>query len=499
MGTGSAIGLEHHAAELVATNRIDDLVLLKLKQVGLRPNPACSDEDFVRRAFLDAIGTLPTAKEAADFLADRTPDKRSRLIGRLLWRDEFADYWAMKWSDLLRIKSEFPMDLWPMAAQGYHRWVRESLRANMPYDRFARTLLTASGSNFATTQVNFYRAVPSKTPIPIAQAVALTFMGVRAEKWPTTRLAGMAAFFSQIGYKRTDEWKEEIVYFDPTKPALKPAVFPDGVAAHLSSADDPREVFADWLVAPKNRWFALNIVNRIWSWLLGRGIVQEPDDIRPDNPPQNAALLGYLESELVSSGYNLRHVFRLIMESGTYQQSSAEGPRNADANFARYPLRRLEAEVLIDALDQITGTTESYSSSIPEPFTFIPEEQRSILLPDGSITSAFLEMFGRPPRDTGLESERNNRPTADQMLHMLNSSHIQHKIERGPKTVALMRPALVPETVCDQLYLSILSRPPTDAEQAIVSEHFKRSANRREAVADIAWALVNSAEFMYRH
>ncbi|HTQ11038.1 MAG TPA: DUF1553 domain-containing protein [Fimbriimonadaceae bacterium] len=493
---GSAI--TDSKAPRATRSRIDDLVFARLKQVGLKPNAPCSDEVFLRRAFIDVIGTLPTPKEAEEFLAGKATDKRSKLIAGLLWRDEFADYWAMKWSDLLRVKSEFPMDLWPLAAQGYHRWIRDSLRANLPYDRFVRTLLTSSGSDFATPPVNFYRAVSSKTPEPIAKAVALTFMGVRAEKWPKGRLSGMAAFFSQIGYKRTDEWKEEIVFFDPGKPAGQ-AVFPDGKACHLSPDRDPREVFADWLITPENPWFSLNIVNRIWSWLFGRGIIQEPDDIRPDNPPQNPALLTYLESELVSSGYNLKHVFRLILESGTYQQSSAEQAAHADENFARYPIRRLEAEVLIDALDQITGTTESYSSSIPEPFTFIPEEQRSILLPDGSITSAFLEMFGRPPRDTGFESERNNRPSSDQMLHLLNSSHMQRKIERGPKMLELMRPGLDPRDVCDQLYLSILSRHPADAEQEIVAGHFRSSENRRAAVADVAWALINSAEFLYRH
>ncbi len=211
-------------------------------------------------------------------------------------------------------------------------------------------------------------------------------------------------------------------------------MFPDGTPAHLSPDQDPREVFADWLIDAKNPWFARNIVNRVWSWLLGRGIIQEPDDIRPDNPPSNPDLLALLEQELVAHQYDLKHLYRLILNSKTYQLSCLPKAGDAadDADFAHYPLRRLDAEVLIDALDQITGTTEDYSSAIPEPFTFIPENQRSIALADGSITSSFLEMFGRPPRDTGLESERNNRPTADQRLHLLNSSHVQRKIEQSP-------------------------------------------------------------------
>ena len=264
-------------------------------------------------------------------------------------------------------------------------------------------------------------------------------MGTRIEKWPEQQRQNLAAFFSNVGYKSTLEWKEEIIYFDLASTnaqavagAPRRATFPDGTTVTLAPDKDPRAVFADWLTAPKNPWFARNIVNREWSWLLGRGIIQEPDDIRPDNPPANPQLLAYLENELVSSGYDLKHIYRLILNSKTYQLSSIPetGDPGGAANFAFYPLRRLDAEVLIDALDQITGTNENYSSAIPEPFTFIPAGQRSIALPDGSITSSFLEMFGRPPRDTGLESERNNRITAAQKLWLLNSSQMQRKIEQ---------------------------------------------------------------------
>ena len=208
----------------------------------------------------------------------------------------------------------------------------------------------------------------------------------------------------------------------------------------IPADQDPREVFADWLMAADNPWFSRAIVNRIWSWLMGRGIIHEPDDIRPDNPPVNPELLAYLETELVKSKYDFKHIYRLILNSRTYQQSSiarSDNPK-AEAMFACYPVRRLEAEVLIDALCRITGTRESYSSPIPEPFTFIPDEQRSIELADGSITSPFLEMFGRPSRDTGLESERNNATTETQRLHMLNSSHIQNKIQNSGKLRTLV-------------------------------------------------------------
>ena len=516
-------------ADATPPSKIDELVMARLEKGGIQAASVCSDAVFVRRVYLDVIGTLPTAKEAREFLRDQDPDKRRVLIDRLLERDEFADYWGMKWSDLLRVKAEFPINLWPNAAQAYHRWIRTSLRENLPYDQFVREMLTANGSNFRVGQVNFYRAVQNKTPEGIAQAVALTFMGTRADKWPKERLDGMAAFFSQISFKATTEWKEEIVAFDSDKvPApgagAAKARFPDGTAAQLAQEKDPRQVFADWLITAENPWFARNIVNRVWSWLLGRGIIHEPDDIRPDNPPGNPELLDYLEKQLVEKKYDLKQIYRLILNSKTYQLSSVakSDKPEAAALFAYYPLRRLEAEVLIDALNQITGTTEQYSSPIPEPFTFIPEGQRAIGLPDGSITSPFLEQFGRPSRDTGLESERSNRPTADQRLHMLNSSHIQRKIENSPALQALFASAATqpagkfrkpgkfnkpaessgakqPGEVVTALYLTILSRFPTEDELKTVAEYVQSASSKREAGVDIAWALINSAEFLYRH
>ena len=482
---------------------LDAAVFNRLNRLRITPAKICSDAVFVRRVYFDVIGTLPTAREASDFLNNRDPNKRALLIDRLLQRDEFADYWAMKWSDLLRIKAEFPINLWPNAAQAYHRWVRAAVATNMPVDRFARELLTASGSNFRVPQVNFYRAMQNREPRGIAQIVALTFMGCRAEKWPPERLSGMAAFFSKVGYKQTAEWKEEIVLFDPASTnACSRPVFPDGKPATIGPDQDPREVFADWLVDNRNPWFARGIANRAWSWFMGRGIIHEPDDLRPDNPPVNPELLACLERELVEHRYDLKHLFRLILNSQTYQLSSVAPDCGAEAaaNFASYPLRRLDAEVLIDALDQITGTTEQYTSAIPEPFTFIPADQRSIALPDGSISSSFLELFGRPARDTGLETERNNRPTGAQSLHLLNSSHLQRKLEQSPRLRTLLESKAAQKDVISGLYLSILSRYPTEDELKTVAAHAEAAAgNDRPAMIDLAWGLINTSEFLYRH
>ncbi len=484
---------------------IDEIIFAKLNSMAIKP-VLCSDAVFVRRVYLDVIGRIPTAEQAQAFIRDKRPKKRKTLIDELMKRDEFADYWSMKWGDVLRIKAEFPINLWPNAAQAYHRWVRASIVANKPYDQFARELLISSGSNFRVGQVNFYRALQNKTPEGIATGVALTFMGARTESWPEDRLAGMMVFFSQVGYKPTNEWKEENVFWDPLKSTTVPgnaatgadaiatvvsgnvkqesaalptvissqrAVFPDGKEIKLSGDRDPRHVFADWLITPKNPWFTRSIVNRTWAWLLGRGIIHEADDIRKDNPPSNPKLLAYLEKELVSSGYDMRYLYKLILNSTTYQLASTShfNDPKAMANFASYPARRLDAEVLIDAINQITGTTDLYTSPIPEPFTYIPKDMTAVEIADGSIISPFLALFGRSARATGTADERNNNPTFAQWLHLLNSGHIQGKLETGPKLKALLASKAKPKEIVDELYLTILSRYPTDQEVKDVMEY----------------------------
>ncbi len=484
---------------------MDEVVFAHWKKQGIVPARPCSDGVFVRRVYLDLIGTLPTAREAREFILSDSKTKRTDLVEKLLGREEYADWWALRWSDILRIKAEFPINLWPNAVQAYHRWVRDCVKQNMPYDRFAVSLVTASGSNFRVPQVNFYRAMQSKDPRSMAEAFARVFLGERTDKWPKSRLDGLAAFFTKVAYKKTLEWKEEIVFFDPTKDpgAIKGAVptFPDGKRATVAQGRDPRSALASWLTAPGNPWFARAAANRIWFWLFGRGIVHEPDDMRRDNPPSIPALLAWLERSFVASGYDVRALCRTIVNSATYQLSAI--PRTdaakAERNFAAYPVRRLEAEVLADALNQITGSTESYSSQIPEPFTFIPERQRSIALADGSISSSFLEMFGRPARDTGTLTERNNKPSAAQRLHMLNSGHVQRKLQQSPAIRTMTRLGRQPRDAIVEIYLTFLSRFPTSEEASAALRYAQQGGIGRDPGMDIAWALLNSAEFMFRH
>ncbi len=517
-------------------NRIDEIIFAKLKALGIKPI-LCSDAVFVRRAFLDLTGKLPTAKEAKAFIRSSDQNKRVALIDRLLNQPAHFDYWAMKWSDILRVKAEFPVKVWPNAAQAYHRWIWESIAQNKPYDQFARELLTSSGSNFRVGPVNFYRAIQEKTPQGITASVGLALMGTRVHSWSQERRAGMEVFFSQVGYKPTSEWKEEIIFWDPLKSTAVPgsiapgipavaksvtvtnqipqalakplsengplsAVFPDGSKITIPPNRDPREVFADWLIRPDNPWLARAIANRTWAWAMGRGIIHEPDDIRNDNPPSNPELLAYLQKELVSKGYDLKHLKRLIFTSTTYQFSSiprSKGPE-ARANFANYLLRRVEAEVLIDALNEITGSSDLYTSAVPEPFTYIPKGMPAVSLADGSITSSFLALFGRSARATGMENERVNELASRQWLYILNSSTIQSKLQAGPKLKAMLSSGGKANEKAENLYLTILSRFPTDADVKAAENYAKSGVTKgRDIWIDLAWALINSPEFLLRH
>ena len=491
-------------ATLTASDKIDELVLKRLHELNLKPANVCSDAVFLRRAYLCVIGTLPEEEEVREFLASKEPDRHAKLIDELLQRDEFADYWTMKWGDILRVKAEFPIKLWPNAAQAYHRWIYASVRGNKPFHQFVHELLVANGSNFREGEVNFYRAMQDRSPRGMAATVALTFMGERADKWPKKKLDALAGFFSQIAFKNTAEWKEEIVYYDPDadkEDLSKQAIFPDGRPVQIPrGGEDLRGVFAEWLLRPENPWFSRNITNRVWSWLMGRGIVHEPDDHRADNPPSNPALLELLQREFVTTRCDLKHLFRIILNSQTFQLSSipAQETNEAIANFAHYPLRRMEAEVLIDALNQLTRTEESYSSPIPEPFTFVPEDVRAIALADGSITSSFLELYGRPPRDTGFEAERNRNTSAAQRLHLLNSSHVHGKVKACPLVTEAGNAS--PAILAERIYITVLSRLPTDKELAKITAYSdSTSTSSRDLAEDLVWALINQPEFIYIH
>lgn len=478
---------------------LTQLVDARLRELGISPSPRCSDAEFLRRLFLDLLGVLPTAAEVRQFLGDTNPGKRERAIAAALERPECIDRLAMHWCDLLRMKSEFPINLWPNAVQAYATWVQERVRDNTPYDAFVAQLLLGNGSNFRSPAANFLRAVGDRSPAGLARATALTFLGTRIEHWPAKRQQGFAHCFSGVAYKSTREWKEEIVYFDDRKvmQAL-PITMPDGSEMAVPPGTDPRLTLWHWLQQEPSHALARAHCNRMWSWLFGPGIVEAVDDLRPDNPPSCPALLDYLATRFVQCGWDQRAVLREILCSQTYQRSClATGKAELAArHFACQSVRRLDAEVLIDVLCQVTATTESYISEIPEPFTRAPVGTPARQLADGSMTSSFLELFARSPRDSGLSTERNHRPTANQRLHLLNSSHIRGKLEAAP---FLQRLAPNEEGI-DTIYLTLLGRYPTSDELAAISAHAAAHGLASRALSlDLAWALVNTVEFLYRH
>ncbi len=470
--------------KLDPNNKIDELVFAKLQKLGFPPSDLCSDEVFLRRASLDAIGTLPKPDEVRAFLADPDPAKRAKLIDRLLERDEYADFWALKWGDLLRIKSEYPVRVWPRGVQTYYRWVRSSVATNKPYDQFVRELITANGSDFQVGPANYYRAVQKREPQTYAEATAVLFLGARldcarchahpTENWGLDDALGMAAFFSKVAIKATQEWKEEVVFFNPYggvwHPKLRDYVNPKflgGEVLDIPRDQDPRPKFAEWLTSPQNPWFGRVMANRVWYWLLGRGIVHEADDFRSANPPSNPELLDYLTQEFVDHKFDVKHLFRLILNSKTYQLASKpnEFNRNDVAHFSHYHVRRMGAEQLLDAVCQVTGTSDQFASWIPVPPTIMPPGSRAIQVFDGDIKNPLLDLFGRPLRDTPYECERKLEGSVRQSLHLVNSDHFEGKVAGSPNLQKLFQANKPDPEIVDELYLATLSRLPRPDER----------------------------------
>jgi hypothetical protein len=500
--TAPAAVLPYEAAAWAdAGNGIDRIVGPALEARGSGFRLPASEAVLLRRVYLDLLGTLPLPSEIEAYAADRGPDRYGRLLDRLFSRPEFADYQALHWCDLLGVKSEFPINLWPNAVQAYHRWVRDSVAHNLSYDRLARALLLGGGSSFRDPPSNFYRAVEARSPEALAGAVSLTFMGVRPSSLPPGSLEAMSVFWSGLYFKKTLEWKEEVVCLKPADGEMK-AVLPDGRAVTIPPSADPRVVFADWLIDPANPYFARAIVNRTWARFMGTGLIRDLDNSGPGATADCPELLDYLASRLVASGWDLRALYREILESRCYRQSSLPTGKPAEEGlgFAFYQIRRLDAEVLADALSRLGPAALPYSSAIPEPFTYIPLEARTISLADGSITSDFLVKFGRPSRNAGTADERDNSISSRQLLHLLNSTDVRRRIEAGPLFRKVFGSGGDRSAQVREVYLSLLSRPPEKEElRQALSLLSKPTTGPRQAAIDLVWALVNSKEFLYAH
>jgi hypothetical protein len=486
-------------------NFIDKLVFAKLRKLNVIPSDLTDDATYLRRVYLDVIGTLPTADEARTFLADRRPDRRARLVEDLLKRPEFADYWAMKWADLLRIDRAV---LGAKRARAYHKWVRDSLADNKPWDRFARELITAEGPLDEVAPANFYKVVSK--PGSAASTIAQVFLGLRIacaechhhpyDRWGQDDYHGMSAFFTGVSVRR--EGSAEVLIAGGVASARQPrtgaTIFAHALGEKMPARlapGDRRGALADWLTSPKNPWFARNLANRVWAHFLGRGLIEPVDDVRATNPPTNPELLDALGNHLIANKYDLKALIRAITASRTYQLSSAPNATNErdGQNYSRALLRRVPAEVLLDMVSQALG--------VPERFSGAPMGTRAIQLWDNKVPHYFLKVFGRPERSSACECERNSEPAVAQVLHLMNAPEIQAKLgHAGGALAKMLKRHAMDGPLVEELYLALYARFPEEREKKIVVEHLARNkARRREAVEDVAWSMLNALEFGLNH
>jgi hypothetical protein len=477
----------------------------KLAKLNITSSGLCDDATFLRRVYLDLIGTLPTASEARAFLAGKRKDKRRRLVDALLQRPEFADYWALKWADLLRVDRQA---LGHKAAYEYYRWIRDGIAANKRYDRFVTELLTAEGPLRDAPAGYFYKVVPK--PGDRASALSQVLLGVRIEcaqchhhpfdRWSQTDYFGMQAYFTQVGFKKSP--RGEVLTAKPQAATTKHPRTQAFVYAHPLGTTNPKESppgdrraqLAKWMTSPENPWFAKNLVNRVWAHLLGRGIVEPVDDVRSTNPPSNPALLDALAKDFVAGGYDVRQLFRRITDSRTYQLSSqaTRGNERDEQNHSRQLFKRLEAEVLLDAVCQATGVMEKFDG--------VPAGYRAIQLWDSHVPHEFLKLFGRPVRASACECERSASPSVSQVLHVLNSPNLHGKLSHAGGRIARLVAANRDDgKLVDELYLTLYSRFPTKDERAATAKYLREhKSQRRRAAEDLAWSMMNTVEFLFR-
>lgn len=494
--------------KLAANNFIDEKLIAKWRDLGIVPSPLASDEEFLRRLYLDAIGTLPKPDEVRRFLADKDGTKRAKAVEAVLNRPEFLDWWALKWGDLLRINRQAldEKGMW-----SFHNWVRASVRDNKPADEFARDILTAEGSTYTDGPSNFYRV--ARAPDEWSEAVTQVFLGVRVqcakchhhpfEKWSQDDYYGMTAFFARLGTKTSQEFgiftRETVIFLRPTgeathprkKTVVKPHPF-DG--PEMDDEFDRRRKLAEWMTASKNPFFAKNIVNRFWGYLMGRGLVEPLDDMRATNPASNPELLEALAKDFVANKYDVKHLLRTIFNSRAYQLASAVTDGNradaANTHFARYTTKRLTAEQMADAIDFATGTQEKYPG--------LPLGTRAIQLPDPQVRSYLLDTFGRPARQVVCECERTTQPNIAQAMHLMNGDFLSKKIADSSGRIELLTKAK-PEAAIEELYLATLSRKPSKEELAKAQTWVNGATTPKDGLQDLLWVLLNSREFLFNH
>jgi hypothetical protein len=506
-------------------NFVDKHVFAKLKALRMQPSELCSDAVFLRRAYLDAVGELPAPEETRKFLADTSADKRARAIDQLLERSEFADFWALKWSDLLR-NEEKVLD--KKGVRVFHEWIRRAIVDRKPLNEFARELIAGRGSTYSEPAANYYRAL--RDPQTRAEATAQVFLGIRLQcakchnhpfdRWTQEDYHRWAALFARVQYriienKRTDKLDkhefagEQIVYLDRESEVTHPRTgdvlqprFLGGNAPKVGSDGDRLAALADWVARPDNPYFARAQVNRVWFHLLGRGLVDPNDDFRASNPPANPALMEALAGDFVAHKFDLRHLVRTIMLSRTYQLSSRPNDTNADddANFARGQIRPLQAEQLLDGFSAVLG--------VPIEFPGQPKGLRATQLPgvaprergqSVSETARFLSVFGKPVRSLSCECERSEDATLNQAFQLITGEMLNRMLSEPNNRIGKqMAAGKTNDAIVEELYLAALCRPPSAAERDTARKILARASDRRKALEDVAWGLVNAKEFLLR-
>lgn len=501
-------------------NLIDDLVLEKLQSLNLPPSPRCSDSEFIRRVFIDATGVLPTAQETRDFLADKSTTKRDKLIESLLHRPEFIDYWTYKWSDLLLVSTK---QLKPPAVWSYYNWIRNNVAANTPWDVFARKIVTAQGSTLENGAANFY--VLHNDPRAMSETTSQAFLGMSIncakchnhpmEKWTNNQYYQMANLFARVRAKTGSGEGDNVIFVansgdlvQPLTGKPQPPTPLDGKPLPIDSPQDRRTALADWLVSRDNPYFSRAIANRIWANFMSVGLVEAVDDMRVTNPASNEKLLSALANYLADQKFDLKSLMRLIMQSETYQRASEPSPQNAaDTRFYshHYP-RRLMAEVMHDALAQITAVPTQFSVDRRNAKAGIGEKYplgfRALQLPDTQTDSYFLKAFGRPEREKTCECERTVEPSVTQILHIANGDTINKKLEaKNCRISKLLDDQTSNDKIIEDLYLSALSRYPTAKEKEKMLKTLSETADsdRRAVIEDIYWAVLSSREFLFNH
>jgi len=499
-------GLQYTDPQTPEFNYIDTFVNTKLKKLRVLPSDVCTDEEFLRRVFIDITGTLPSAEEHTKFLADEDPQKRAHVIDELLERKEFVEIWVMKWAELLQVRTiANRVEKKPMLR--YFNWLREKIASNTPTDQMVREILASKGGTFSSPATNYYQT--ETATLKVAENVAQVFMGMRIQctqchnhpfdRWTMDDYYGFAAFFAQIGRKKSDDPRETVVYNTGSGEVKHPVggrvmkpKFLGGEVPDLKGRDR-REVLANWLASPDNPWFATNLANIVWAHFFGRGIIDQVDDVRISNPSVNQPLLNELGRKFTSYKYDFRQLVRDICNSRTYQLSTATNESNETdhTNFAHAELRRMRAEVMLDCITSVTTTTDKFPG--------LPVGARAVHIADGNTSTYFLTTFGRAKRATVCSCEVQMEPNLSQALHMINGNTTNDKIKQGGLIPQLLKAEQTPEQIITEMYVRCFTRKPTDAELASLAEVVAKGSDPAQALEDIFWSLLNSREFLFNH